>query len=102
MLDIVELAPNNSVQLTLTAFTPVGEVGAGAHALASGGDDRTITLNNAELAITLNTPPAFGSEVAYTIVDAVHDCRTRHADQFAGTTHRTFDECLRHPNDCPS
>jgi len=28
VLDIVELAPNQSVQLTLTAFTPVGEVGA--------------------------------------------------------------------------
>ena len=28
VLDIVELAPNQSVQLTLTAFTPVGEIGA--------------------------------------------------------------------------
>ena len=28
VLDIVELLPNDSVQLTLTAFTPVGEVGA--------------------------------------------------------------------------
>lgn len=28
VLDIVELAPNQSMQLTLTAFTPVGEVGA--------------------------------------------------------------------------
>src|SRR5215469_7986646 len=32
----------------------------------------------------------------------VPDCRMRRADRSAETTHRTFGECLRYPNGCPS
>src|SRR6516225_29537 len=32
----------------------------------------------------------------------VPDCRMCPADRSAETTHRTFDECLRYPNGCPS
>jgi hypothetical protein len=51
--------------------------GTGYDQLSVLGNARTITLNNAELAITLTTPPAVGSQVVYTIVDAVHDNSTR-------------------------
>jgi hypothetical protein len=30
------------------------------------------------------------------------ECRMCPADRSAETTHRTFDECLRHPNECPN
>ena len=34
--------------------------------------------------------------------DVGHDCRRGRADRSAGTTHKTFDECLHHPTDVPS
>src|SRR5467141_3166432 len=34
--------------------------------------------------------------------DVARDGRICRADRSAGTTHRKFDESLRHPNDCPS
>src|SRR5262249_33311517 len=34
--------------------------------------------------------------------DEVPDCRMCPADRSAETTHRTFDECPRHLNECPS
>ena len=45
--------------------------------LTVAGDGRTITLNNAELVIALDTVPAVGSQDVFTIVDAVNDNSTR-------------------------
>ncbi len=69
----VALASGGTFTVEIDGTTPAVEYDQ----LTVLGNNRTIALDDTELAITLSTPPAPGSQVVYTIVDAVNDNATR-------------------------